>query len=150
MNHPSLKDIHHVKFVVSNLDRSLHFYEQVFCAKRIAAWDHKHEDGSIYAYSLEIPNLGTRLELRLNPKEAEKQRGFDPLTITVDDRAALDAWSKYLDELQIEHSPILTAIQAWLIVFNDPDGRRLRLYTLSTHGTELKPDEYSPWLEYAS
>ncbi len=150
MNIPPLKGVHHVKFAVSNLDRSLHFYEQVFGAKRNVAWDHKHEDGSIYAYILDVPSLGTRVELRLSPEEAEKQKGFDPLTIAVDDRAALEAWGKHLDELQIEHSPVLTAIQAWLIVFDDPDGRRLRLYTLGTHSSDLKPDEDSPWLKYTN
>lgn len=149
MHPPRLKGIHHVKFPVSDLDRSLRFYEQVFGAKRQAVSDHKHEDGSLYAYILDVPDLGTRLELRLSPEEAGKQKGFDPLTIAVDDRTALDAWGKHLDELQIEHSPVLTAIQAWLMVFDDPDGRRLRLYTLSIHGAELKPDEDSPWLKYA-
>lgn len=45
---------------------------------------------------------------------------------------------------------VIPAIQAWLIVFNDPDGRRLRLYALDTHGVELKPDKNSSWLEYGS
>lgn len=72
------------------------------------------------------------------------------MTIAVDDCTALEAWGKHLDELHIEHSPVLTAIQAWLIVFDDPDGRRLRLYTLSTHCPKLKPDEDSPWLKYAN
>ena len=149
-NTPPLRGIHNVKFAVSELDRSLQFYQQVFNAERNPAFDHKHEDGSVYAYILDVPNLGSRLELRLNPEEAHKQKGFDPITIAVDDRTALEAWGKYLDELKIEHSPVITAIQAWLIVFNDPDGRRLRFYTLSKHGSELKPDENSPWLQYAS
>ena len=149
-NTPPLRGIHHVKFAVSDLDRSLQFYQQVFNAERNSAFDHKHEDGSVYAYILDVPNLGSRLELRLNSEEAQKQKGFDPITIAVDDRTALEAWGKYLDELKIEHSPVITAIQAWLIVFNDPDGRRLRFYTLSKHSSELKTDEDSPWLKYAS
>jgi catechol 2,3-dioxygenase-like lactoylglutathione lyase family enzyme len=144
---PPLRGIHHVKFAVSELDLSLQFYQQIFNAERNPAFDHKHEDGSVYAYILDVPNLGALLELRLNPEE-NKQSGFDPLTIAVDDRPALDAWGEYLDELKIERSPVITAIQAWLIVFNDPDGRRLRLYTLSTHGAELKPDKDSTWLKY--
>ena len=149
-DNPPLRGIHHVKFAVSELKRSLQFYQQVFNAKRDPALDHKHEDGSLYAHILDIPDLGTRIELRLNPEEAKKQKGFDPLTIAVDDRPALEAWGKYLDKINIEHSPVITAIQAWLIVFDDPDGRRLRLYTLSKHGPELKPDEDSPWLQYDS
>jgi hypothetical protein len=35
---------------------------------------------------------------------------------------------------------------AWLIVVQDPDGNRLRLYTLETHGPELKPEEDNPWI----
>ena len=147
MNKSPLKGIHHVKFPVRELDRSEKFYTEVFDAKRNRAWDHKHPDGSCYAYILEVPNLGTLLELRLNSGEAEKQRGFDPLTIGLEDRQALEAWGQHLDALHIARSPVLTAIQAWLIVFDDPDGRRLRLYTLETHGPELKPDEDSPWLK---
>lgn len=41
---------------------------------------------------------------------------------------------------------MITAIQAWLIVLQDPDGNRLRLCTLQTNGPEPLPDEDDPWL----
>lgn len=149
MSRPTLRGIHHLKFPVRDLERSLGFYESTLGARRVAAWDHVHEDGTRYAVILEVPGLGTHLELRLDPKAAEQQRGFDPVTIAVQDRGALQAWADHLDTAGIAHSPTLTAIQAWLVVFEDPDGRRLRLYTLETHGPELPADEASPWLASA-
>jgi len=142
-----LKGIHHLKFAVSDLSRSLQFYENVFHARRIVEWDHKHPDGSIYAYILDIPGLGTYLELRLNAQQAEKHRFFNVLTIAVDDRAALEQWVNILDALNVPHSPILVAIQAWLLVLEDPDQNRLRLYTLEMHGPEIEPDGSSAWLQ---
>lgn len=49
------------------------------------------------------------------------------------DRAALNSWSKYLDDLGIEHSDILTAIDSWLLVVEDPDGHRMRFYSPEVH-----------------
>jgi catechol 2,3-dioxygenase-like lactoylglutathione lyase family enzyme len=149
MNLPNVRGIHHVKFPVRDLEHSLTFYEAAFGARRISAFDHRHGDGSLYALILEVPGLGTYLELRLNPRLAERERGFDPMTISVEDRASLEQWIEHLDAAGFEHSPILTAVQGWLVVFEDPDGRRLRLYTLETHGPELPPDETSPWLAEA-
>ncbi len=144
---PALAGIHHVKMPVSDLDRSLDFYARVFGARRIPEADHRRADtGALYAYICDVPGLGTKLELRLNPEHAERQRGFDPFTIAVADRAMLGRWSQHLDALAIAHSGEIAAIQAWLIVFDDPDAHRLRLYTLETHGPELKPDEDNPWL----
>ncbi len=146
MTPPALQGVHHLKFPVGDLDRSLAFYQRALGGQRVAKWDHVHRDGTRYAMILEVPGLGTKLELRLDPAQADAQRGFDPVTIAVQDRAALAAWKDHLDGAGIEHSPVLTAIQAWLVVFVDPDGRRLRLYTLETHGPELPPDEDSPWI----
>ncbi len=147
MTTPPLKGIHHLKFAVSDLNRSLQFYEEVFHAKRIVEWDHKHADGSIYAYILAIPGLGTYLELRLNAEHAEKHRLFNVLTIAVEDRVALEQWANFLDTLNVPHSPIIVAIQAWLLVIEDPDQNRLRLYTLEMHGPEFEADAISTWLQ---
>jgi len=71
---------------------------------------------------------------------------FDPLAIAVDDRVALEQWDAALAELGVLHSPILDAVRGWLIVIQDPDGNRIRLYTLESHGPEVKPATESPWL----
>jgi catechol 2,3-dioxygenase-like lactoylglutathione lyase family enzyme len=141
-----LRGIHHLKFAVSDLQRSLAFYELALDARRIAAFDHRAADGSLYAMILEVPGLGTMLELRLNAPQAVAQRGFDPVTIAVADRAALERWMRRLDEASIAHSSVLAGVQAWLAVCEDPDQRRLRLYTLETHGPELSPSMDQRWL----
>jgi hypothetical protein len=45
---------------------------------------------------------------------------FDPLTITVDDLAALGRWDGALTQLGVLHSPIVDAVRGWLIVIQDP------------------------------
>ncbi len=148
MTPPPLMGIHHIKFAVTDLDRSLRFYEAFLGARRIAEADHRRaDDGSLYAYILEAPGLGCALELRLNPEQAERHRLFDPLTIAVKDRQALADWDALLTEKGIRHSPIITAAQGWLIVIEDPDQNRVRFYTLEKHGPELKPDESNEWLK---
>ncbi|WP_207637893.1 VOC family protein [Clostridium pasteurianum] len=141
-----LQGIHHLKFTVSDLENSQSFYERAIGARRITAYDHRHSDGSLYAIILEIPGLGTLLELRLNPSRAKKDCGLDPITIAVKDRTALESWIEHFDTVDIEHSSILTALISWLVVFEDPDGRRLRLCTLETHSPEILSDETSSWL----
>jgi catechol 2,3-dioxygenase-like lactoylglutathione lyase family enzyme len=138
--------IHHIKFAVTDLVRSLHFYEAFVGAKRIPEADHRRtDDGSLYAYILEVPGLGCPLELQLDPEQARKHRRFDPLTIAVQDRQGLEAWDNLLTEKNIRHSPIITAVQGWLIVIEDPDENRVGLQTLENHGPELKPDEDNEW-----
>jgi catechol 2,3-dioxygenase-like lactoylglutathione lyase family enzyme len=147
LTRPSLMGIHHIKLAVSDLDRSLRFYEDFLGAKRIREADHrKAGDGSLYAYILEVTGLGCLLELRLNAAQAQRNRRFDLLTLAVKDRQALEIWDQLLTEKNIRHSPIITALQGWLMVVEDPDENRVRFYTLEKHGPELRPDENNEWI----
>jgi catechol 2,3-dioxygenase-like lactoylglutathione lyase family enzyme len=148
MSAPLLMGIHHLKFAVSDLDRSLRFYEAFLGAKRVPEADHRRADtGALYAYILQVPGLGCALELRLNPDQAARHRLFDPFTLAVKDLQELRVWDTFLSERNISHSPIITAVQGWLIVVEDPDQNRVRLYTLERHGPALNPDEDNEWLK---
>jgi catechol 2,3-dioxygenase-like lactoylglutathione lyase family enzyme len=143
---PALAGLHHLKFAVSDLDASLAFYEAALGARRIAAFDHRRHDGTVYAVILDVPGLGTYLELRQDRDAAAAQAGFDPVTFAVRTRSDLDLWASHLDRRGIEHSPTLTGLLGWLLVFDDPDGRRLRFYTREVHGPELAPSRDERWL----
>jgi catechol 2,3-dioxygenase-like lactoylglutathione lyase family enzyme len=146
MSRPDFLGIHHLKFPVSDLDRSNDFYSRILGAQRLGHLDHFNSDKQLYAVILDVPNLGTRLELRLNAQQATHHRGFDPLTLKVEDRAQLRQWIDHLEVEHVPHSPILTAYVGWLVAFEDPDGRRIRLYTNERHGPELTPSTDPVWL----
>jgi catechol-2,3-dioxygenase len=133
-------------FAVSDVGQSLRFYERALGAKHMPELDHLRDDGIRFAVVVEVPGLGTVLQLRLDPERAARQAMFYPLAIAVDDRAALERWKTALTELGVLHSPILEAVKGWLIVTQDPDGNRVRPYTLESHGPEVRPVTNSPWL----
>ncbi|WP_322101881.1 VOC family protein [Paraburkholderia sp. J41] len=143
---PSIDGVHHFKIPVADLVRAMAFYGRILGAEPIPELDHHTADGSVYAHICDVPGLGTKLEIRLDPAQAADNKGFDSVTIAVRDRATLDDWAAFLYANGIEHSPVLAGVQAWLVVFDDPDGNRLRFYTLEKHGANVSPDEDSPWV----
>jgi catechol 2,3-dioxygenase-like lactoylglutathione lyase family enzyme len=146
MSLPDFLGIHHLKFPVSDLERSIDFYTRVLGAKRLAHLDHYDANKQLYGVILDIPRLGTPLELRLNATQAMHHRGFDPITLTVEDQAQLHKWIHHLEVERVPHSPVLTGYVGWLMAFEDPDGRRIRLYTNERHGPELTPSTDAIWL----
>jgi len=146
MSHPSIAGIHHLKFCVSDLERSLDFYSRTLGAQRIAQYDHRHANGELYAYIVAIEHLGTYLELRLAPEAAARGNGLDPITLSVRTRNDLVDWHDHLEANGIPHSPVLTGALGWLLAMEDPDGRRIRFYTIETHPmtTDVSSDPY--WL----
>jgi catechol 2,3-dioxygenase-like lactoylglutathione lyase family enzyme len=147
---PELAGIHHAKIPVSDLDRSLPWYEQVFGATRLAHLDHRTPDGTLYAHILDVPGLPFPLELRLAPMQAAGITTFDPLDFAIETRDDLRAWTGHLESLGIEHSGELRGLVGWLLAFNDPDGLSIRIYTNESHAPDGETnDASSPWLQYA-
>lgn len=144
---PTFDGIHHLKLPVADLERSAHWYGEVLGARRLTELDHRRPDGTLFAVILEVPGLGTNLELRLDPATADALVTYDFITLAVEDRAALDRWVAHLDSVGIHHSPPIVALVGWLLVIPDPDGLRLRLYTIQPHGLDPSHVEFdSPWL----
>jgi quinol monooxygenase YgiN/catechol 2,3-dioxygenase-like lactoylglutathione lyase family enzyme len=146
-NTPAHTGIHHIKLPVTDLERSAQWYGEVLGARRLAELDHRRPDGTLFAVILDVPGISGNLELRLDPATSRALEGYDFLTMTIEDRPALDAWVTRLDSLGIHHSPPIIAMVGWLLVAPDPDGLRLRFYTRQPHGLGESAIEYdSPWL----
>jgi catechol 2,3-dioxygenase-like lactoylglutathione lyase family enzyme len=131
---PGLAGIHHVKIPLTDLARSRAWYERVFVFKVTMEFP---EDGVVRGLAGEVPGLGdTLLTLRENPQAAAGCVGFDPVSFGVRDRAGIEEWVSHLDTLGIEHSPVIDATTGWLLVFDDPDGLQLHLYSWDAHGID--------------
>ncbi|SEC62165.1 Catechol 2,3-dioxygenase [Streptomyces sp. 3213] len=133
---PELAGIHHVKLPVTDLDRSRDWYGRVLGFKVTHEFPDA-EDGVVRGVAGEVPGLGdSMLCLRVNSQAAQGCRGFDPVSFAVRDRADVEAWAAHLDTLGVPHSPVIEASIGWLLVFNDPDGLDLHLYSWAAHGVD--------------
>ena len=131
---PDLVGIHHVKFPVSNLEASLPWYQQVFGTS--TAFEFRDEAAGPVRGVAFAPVGGVVISLRENASAAAGLAGFDPVSFAIGDRAAAAHWIEHLDRLGIDHSPIIDATIGWLVVFHDPDGVEIHLYTVEQHGIE--------------
>jgi catechol 2,3-dioxygenase-like lactoylglutathione lyase family enzyme len=135
MNRPTLAGVHHVKIPVTDLARSIDWYGRVFGFT--PTLEFPDADGVVRGVAGTAPGLGeTELGLRVNSEAAAGCKGFDPVSFALGDHTDVKAWAAHLDELGIEHSPVIEASVGWLLVFDDPDGIQLHLYTWAAHGID--------------
>ncbi|GAA4026642.1 hypothetical protein GCM10023063_04450 [Arthrobacter methylotrophus] len=128
---PPLTGLHNARIPVSDLDRSLAWYQDVFGFEVESEFI---EHGVRTGFSIMHPS-GARIILRTDPAMAAATKGFDPVALAVKDRAALALWAKHLTNLNIEHPEVYQGHLGWVIPhIKDPDGIEIRLYT------EERPD----------
>ncbi len=131
MGVPVLAGIHHVKLPVSDLERSMSWYESRLGYRRTLEFV---ERGRLMGLALSHPNGGPDLALRLDPDLAVGSAGFDYFTIGVPDRAAIEALAERLTGLGESHAGVHFASLGWILpMLHDPDGHEIRFYTVERH-----------------
>jgi catechol 2,3-dioxygenase-like lactoylglutathione lyase family enzyme len=133
---PELAGIHHVKFAVSDIERSIAWYERVFGFK--VTMEFKDDEGIVRGSVGQLAGLDkTLLAFRENKELSEAVTGFDPVSFAVEDRADVEAWVAHLNEQGVENSGLRIAAIGYIVFFHDPDGIKLHVYSYSTP----RPDE---------
>lgn len=149
MTTPAVSGLHHLKVPVSDLDVTLAWYARVFGARRRPELDHTDHEGNLFASVVDLPGVDTMIELRLAPRISRNLRGFDPIVFSARTHADLMLWQAHLDALGIENSGIIYGIVGWTLIWHDPDGLSIRLYSEEEHPPDMeKADIGNPWLRY--
>jgi catechol 2,3-dioxygenase-like lactoylglutathione lyase family enzyme len=136
MSVPPLLGLHHLKLPVSDLDASIDWYGKVFGAEYLPQFDHIDGSGVRYAVILDVPGLPAPLELRWAPQAAGAIEGYDPIDLAVDSVDALRAWIAHLDDLGVDHSPVISAGAGHLMVLADPDRIFIRIAEVPAGGVD--------------
>lgn len=133
---PKLAAVHHLKLPVSDLARSIEWYETRLGYRVVLEF---HQDNELTGVSMEHPNGGPGLGLSLAPERAHGSAGFDFFSIGVPDRGAMLALAEHLTSLGERHAGVHFATLGWILpMTHDPDGHEVRFYTTESH-TNLDP-----------
>ena len=130
---PTITGIAHVELSVTDLDRSVEWWCRLLGAKDV--WRGANEKGGYKACAILEPV--TRTVLAFTEHAAEKHVPFSPLVPGLDhlsfrvaDRAAVDAWAAWMDEIGVAHDPIDEKQTTAAVNLRDPDGIALEFYVL--------------------
>lgn len=126
---PELPTIAHVTLTVSDLDRSIRWYERLFDVKldldespgpfRRAVW---LVEGHTLVGLHQFPDLADT-----SPFD-ERRIGLDHLAFACDSRGDLEAWEARLEELGIAHGGLADAAYGSGLSVRDPDNIALEFF----------------------
>ena len=119
----------HVAVTVTDLDRSIPWYEALFGSKPVL-----DEDTGPFRHVVWAVGSGNLVGLHQFPALAdsapfeERRPGLDHVSFACATRADLEAWAARLDELGVPHGEIVDASYGSGVSFRDPDNIALEFF----------------------
>jgi glyoxylase I family protein len=126
---PESRNIAHVTLSVSDLNRSILWYERVFDTELAV-----DETPGPFRRAVWLVGGQTLIGLHQFPRTTdtspfnERRVGLDHLAFACSTRSELEAWAVRLDELGIAHGGIVDADYGSALSFRDPDNIALEFY----------------------
>jgi catechol 2,3-dioxygenase-like lactoylglutathione lyase family enzyme len=128
---PTLAGVHHLKLPVTDLQRSIAWYERTLGYQPVVEFV---EQGKLMGVGLAHPDGGPMMTLRLDPERARAAAGFDYFSIGVPDKQSIEALADRLNLLGERHAGVHFASIGWILPeVHDPDGHEVRFYTIAEH-----------------
>jgi glyoxylase I family protein len=128
---PEFLTIAHVTLTVSDLNRSVPWYERLFDAKLVL-----DEEPGPFRRAVLLIGSQTVIGLNQFPDPAdslpfnERRVGLDHLAFACSSRSELEAWKVRLDELGIVNGGVVDAVYGSGLSFRDPDNIALEFFAL--------------------
>lgn len=125
---PALEGIHHLKLPVSDLARSLAWYQDRLGYEVLHEFV---EDGTRLGVAMTHPNGGPDFAIRLDPERAQASAGFDYFAIGVPGHEAIESLAAAFTERGDHHDGVVRTPVGWVLLgVEDPDGHAVRFYTV--------------------
>jgi glyoxylase I family protein len=126
---PTITNIHHVAFTVTDVQRSAAWYRDLLGMVEVLAGD----DDTVCYRVLAHPASGVVIGLRqyasgANDAFDELRTGLDHLAFGVTSAEELDAWQSELAARDIPFTPAAETPIGTVVVFRDPDGVQLEFW----------------------
>ena len=128
MELPGINGFGHIDLTVTDVERSVRWWEEVLGFKLINT-----RDTADFKLRSVIHPCGFWIGLMAHSNPAsdrfdERAVGLDHIALRVPDRAALEAWAQHLDDRGVAHSGVQEEQAGPVLVFRDPDNIQLEFW----------------------